>query len=88
MKTKKIPLRKCIGCGQQFEKHALVRIVKTKQGDVFLDHTGKANGRGAYICKQTECLDLALKRKAVERALETALDETMIASLKAAIAHE
>ena len=58
----------CTGCGEMFDKRELVRVVKSKEGDVSLDLTGKAPGRGAYVCKKADCLKKARKRKAFERA--------------------
>ena len=70
MATKKVPLRKCTGCGVMKEKRELVRVVRSKEGEVSLDLVGKKPGRGAYICKNAECLRLAKKAKRIERALE------------------
>lgn len=70
MKTKKIPLRKCLGCSEGKPKRELIRIVKNKDGDIFVDPTGKANGRGAYICKSIDCLEKAFKTKRLSKALE------------------
>ena len=70
MKVKKIPLRKCLGCSEGKPKRELIRIVKNKEGDIFVDLTGKANGRGAYICKSCECLEKAIKSKRLNKALE------------------
>ena len=69
-KQKKIPQRKCIACQDRDAKRDLVRIVKNKEGQIFLDKTGKANGRGAYICKDSECLKKAIKSKALNRAFK------------------
>ncbi len=55
MANKKIPMRKCVGCQEMKEKKSLIRVVKTAEGDIILDDTGKKNGRGAYICKSLEC---------------------------------
>ncbi|MFR9296495.1 MAG: RNase P modulator RnpM, partial [Aedoeadaptatus pacaensis] len=55
-KTKKVPLRKCVGCSESKPKKELIRIVKNKEQEVFIDETGKANGRGAYVCKDIRCL--------------------------------
>ena len=63
-KTKKVPQRKCIACQERDSKKGLIRIVKNKEGQIFLDPIGKANGRGAYICKDAECLKKAIKSKA------------------------
>ena len=68
--TRKVPLRKCTGCGEMKEKRELVRVVRSKEGEVSLDLVGKKPGRGAYICKNTECLKLAKKAKRIERALD------------------
>ncbi len=83
---KKIPMRKCIGCGEQKPKKELIRVVKNKDDEVFVDFTGKANGRGAYICKDVKCFDLAAKRNAFNRALEIQIDEEVLKSLKERLA--
>lgn len=70
MATKKVPLRKCTGCGIMKEKRELVRVVRSPQGEISLDLVGKKPGRGAYICKDAECLKLARKAKRIERSLE------------------
>lgn len=70
MATKKVPLRKCTGCGVMKEKRELVRVVRSPQGEISLDLVGKKPGRGAYICKDAECLKLARKAKRIERSLE------------------
>lgn len=63
MANKKIPMRKCVGCQEMKEKKSLIRVVKTAEGDIILDDTGKKNGRGAYICKSLECFKKAKKDK-------------------------
>lgn len=70
MAVRKIPMRKCTGCGAMKEKRELVRVVRSKDGEVSLDLYGKKPGRGAYICKDKECLRLARKAKRIERSLE------------------
>ncbi len=70
MKQKKIPLRKCNGCGEQKEKRELVRIVKNSNGEISLDLTGKAAGRGAYICPNADCLAKARKSKRIDKVFE------------------
>ena len=67
---KNIPQRTCIVCRTQKNKNELLRIVKNKEGQIFLDPIGKANGRGAYICKDAECLKKAIKSKALNRAFK------------------
>lgn len=71
---KKIPLRKCIGCGEMKSKKEMIRIIKTAEDDIILDKTGKQNGRGAYVCPNSQCLEKAKKSKGLERALKTAIE--------------
>lgn len=75
MSEKKIPLRKCIGCNEMIEKQNLVRVVKTKEGEILLDLVGKANGRGAYLCKNAQCFRKARKNKGLERSLKVRIPE-------------
>ena len=75
--NKKKPARRCMGCNESKEKNELIRIVRTTEGDVQIDLTGKKNGRGAYIKKDSEVLLLAKKNKALERALETTIDDSV-----------
>lgn len=77
MKAKKIPLRMCVGCGEMFDKRELVRVVKSPEGEISLDLTGKKSGRGAYVCKNADCLKKARKRKSIERALGVSIDESV-----------
>ena len=67
MQQKKIPLRKCTGCGEMKPKKELVRVVKTPDDKVLIDLTGRVNGRGAYICPDEKCLRIARKSKRIER---------------------
>lgn len=73
MGTKKIPMRMCTACREMKPKFELVRVVKTAEGEIKLDLTGKLNGRGAYICKSKECLAKARKSNALARAFETSV---------------
>ncbi len=73
MQQKKIPLRKCTGCGEMKPKKELVRIVRSPEGDIHLDTTGKMNGRGAYICPDLQCLLKAKKGRRLEKAFECAV---------------
>ena len=75
MQNRKIPFRKCMGCGEMKNKRELVRIVKNKDGEVSLDLTGKKAGRGAYICPQLSCLQKARKSRGFERALSCKIPE-------------
>jgi len=80
-KPKKTPQRKCIACQDRDAKKQLIRIVKNKEDKIFLDPTGKANGRGAYICKDTECLQKAIKSKALNRAFKTDVSQEVYENL-------
>lgn len=82
MKTKKVPLRKCIGCNEQKDKRELIRVVKNKDGEISIDLNGKANGRGAYICKDIKCFEKAFKRKGLERALQSSISDALYASMR------
>ena len=79
---KKVPLRKCLGCMSSFPKKDLVRVVKTPDGEVVLDLSGKKSGRGAYICKNSACLKKAVKSKRIQNNLETELPEGVILELE------
>ena len=70
MKSKHIPIRTCAGCGGKFEKSALIRIVKNKNGELHVDKTGKADGRGAYLCDNVQCLESLIKNKRLSREFE------------------
>ena len=70
---KKIPTRKCVGCGEMKEKKQLIRIIKTPEDEILLDTTGKANGRGAYICNSADCFKKAVKNKGLERSLKSSI---------------
>ena len=75
--VKKIPLRKCVVTQERLPKKDLLRIVKNNEGEVFVDLSSKANGRGAYIKKDVAVLELAMKNKNLERALECSIPETV-----------
>ena len=75
MAEKKLPVRTCISCRNEFNKPDLLRIVKTKDDVFFVDTTGKANGRGAYICKNKECLKKARKQRRIEQSLECSIPD-------------
>ena len=80
---KKIPMRQCLGCREMKPKKELIRVVRSPEGEISLDFRGKANGRGAYVCPQPTCLKRAIKARALERALETAIPEEVYALLQA-----
>ena len=81
MKTRKIPMRMCVGCREMKEKRSLLRIVKPAEGEIHFDRVGKAPGRGAYICRSKECLQKAMKQRQLERALETAIGQNVFEQL-------
>lgn len=85
---KKIPMRKCTGCGQMKPKKDLVRVIKDENLEVKMDLTGKLNGRGAYVCRSMECLNKAIKTKAIERSLQIKIDEDVYDKLKAELGNE
>ena len=78
---KKIPQRQCMGCRERKAKRDMIRVVRFTDGNVGLDFSGKANGRGAYICPDMECLKKAQKAKALERSLEVAIPDEVYARL-------
>lgn len=75
MKVKKVPQRKCVGCNEMKDKKALLRIVRSPEGEISLDFTGKKNGRGAYVCPNKDCITKAVKERRLERALEKPVSE-------------
>jgi len=79
---KNIPKRTCIGCNEIKPKKELIRIVKNKEGNIFVDKTGKSNGRGAYLCDNMECLKKAMKTKRLERTFETTISDEIYKELE------
>lgn len=75
MVNKKIPMRQCVGCREMKPKRELIRIIRTSEDEILVDVTGKKNGRGAYICPNRECLNMAMKSKGLERSLKTAIPQ-------------
>ena len=71
MTSKKVPMRQCVGCGEMKNKREMIRVIKTSENEIILDATGKKNGRGAYLCADSECLKKAEKSKGLERSLKT-----------------
>lgn len=71
MKIRKVPMRQCAGCGQSRPKSELLRVVRSPEGEISLDRTGRAPGRGAYLCPSAECLKKARKSKRIDRSMET-----------------
>lgn len=68
--AKQIPLRQCIGCREMKPKKEMVRVIRTQENEVCLDATGRKNGRGAYVCANSECLNKAIKSHGIERSLK------------------
>ena len=85
---KKIPQRMCTGCMEMKPKKELIRVVRSKEGDVSIDITGKKPGRGAYICKDVSCLEKAVKTKRLGRNLEVSIEESIYVKLKEEILNE
>lgn len=88
MVTKKIPKRMCTGCMEMKPKKELIRIVRTKEGEVSIDFTGKKAGRGAYICKNIECLEKSVRAKRLAKSLETDISDEIYSKLKDEIINE
>ena len=88
MAIKKIPMRKCLGCMEQKPKKELVRVVKSADGDISLDLTGKKNGRGAYICPEVSCLEKAKKAKRLERAFECSIPAEVYEAMESELKNE
>ena len=72
---KKIPMRQCLGCREMKPKKELIRVVRSPEGQIDLDFKGKANGRGAYICPNSQCLAKAVKARAIERAFSAQIPQ-------------
>ena len=73
MANKKIPMRQCIGCGEMKPKKEMLRVIKTAEEEIMLDTTGRKNGRGAYLCPNSECLKKAIKGKGLERSFKMSI---------------
>lgn len=80
--AKKIPMRQCIGCGEMKNKKEMIRILKTPEDEIILDVTGKKNGRGAYLCKERECLAKAHKSKGLERSFKMSIPNEVYDNLE------
>ena len=83
---KKIPMRQCVGCREHRPKRELVRVVRSPEGNVSLDFSGKANGRGAYLCRNPECLKKAVRSRALERAFSAQVPEEVVGRLEKELA--
>ena len=85
IKPRKIPMRMCVGCREMKPKKELLRVVRTPEGEVLIDPTGKKSGRGAYICASSDCLAKARKQRQLERAFECAVDAAAYEGLEASV---
>ena len=88
MAIRKIPQRKCVGCGVSKDKKELIRVVKTNENEISVDMTGKKNGRGAYICHSAECLEKARKAGRLERSLDCQISDEIYEKLMQEISED
>ena len=86
IKVKRIPERRCTGCGEHFPKSDLIRVLRTPEGEIVLDVTGKRSGRGAYICKNSSCLKKARKARRIETSLECRIPDEVYDRLEEELA--
>ena len=86
MKQRKIPMRMCVGCREMKPKRELLRVVRSPEGEITFDLTGRKPGRGAYVCRSAECLGLAVKKKQLERAFSAPISDAVRDSLMGQIA--
>lgn len=82
MSVKKIPLRQCIGCGEMKSKKEMIRVIKTAEGEILLDATGRKNGRGAYLCPSMECFKKAVKGRGLERSFKMTIPREVYETLE------
>lgn len=88
MNKKPLPQRMCVGCREMKDKRDLIRVVKTPEGEITIDSKGKMNGRGAYLCRNADCLQKAVKAKGLERAFQQKVTEEIFSSLKEQLAQD
>ena len=86
-KPRKLPLRMCVGCGEMKNKTEMVRIVKNKEGEIFADLTSRAAGRGAYICRNKDCVAKAAKAKRLDKAFSCRISDEIYKALEEEIAN-
>lgn len=80
--AKKVSLRQCVGCGEMKDKKEMMRVLRSAEGPIFLDMTGRKNGRGAYLCKQMDCLVKARRNKGLERSFKQRIPDEIYETLK------
>ena len=79
---RKVPVRMCVGCRERFPKKELIRVVRTPEGEIEIDRIGKVSGRGAYVCDSQQCLGRSIKSRALQRALDEAIDDDILETLR------
>ena len=82
VRERKTPERRCTGCGEHFPKNTLIRVLRTPEGEIILDVTGKRSGRGAYICKSADCLKKARRARRIESSLECSVPDEIYARME------
>lgn len=87
-KVKKIPTRQCLGCNEHKPKTELLRVVRSPEGEISLDFTGKKSGRGAYLCRDVKCLKKARKSKRIDRSMECTVPDDVYDAMEATLAAE
>lgn len=87
-KVRKIPMRQCLGCNEHKPKREMLRVLRTPEGEILLDLTGKKSGRGAYICPKASCLKKARKTKRIDRELAVTIDEAVYDEMERVLAEE
>ena len=80
--NKKVPMRKCVGCQEMKSKKEMIRVIRTSEGEFLLDATGRKNGRGAYLCPNSDCLAKAVKNKGMERSFKQAIPKEVYEALE------
>ena len=80
-KIKSIPLRMCVVCKEMIPKRDMLRVVKNNNNEIFIDETGKANGRGAYVCKKNSCVEICFKKKQLNKVFKTEISDEVYAKL-------
>lgn len=80
--VRKIPMRRCIGCGEMKSKREMLRVLRTTEDEIILDATGRKNGRGAYLCRSADCFQKAVKSRGLERSLKTMIPAEVYESLE------
>lgn len=83
MKPKKVPMRMCVGCREMKPKRELLRVVRSPEGEISFDLTGRRNGRGAYVCRSSQCLERAIRQKQLERAFSAPVSDAVRDALTA-----